>query len=71
MEDTLNTIIHENTHAWQSLDKSTLHPDFVKWAKKVYTNDGTSRLYWDAITEQEARYVGKNAARKIMRALGL
>nr|MCR4917860.1 hypothetical protein [Alphaproteobacteria bacterium] len=71
MEVVLTTIVHENTHAFQSLKKSTLHPYLYDWAEKVYTNDGKSRLYWDAISEQEARYVGENVTKRVVSMLGL
>ena len=72
IQDLLSTIIHENTHALQSIDKSSIHPAFVSWAKRNYVHpDVNYDLYYNNIVEIEARYVGKNAAAQVCKAIGI
>lgn len=71
-EELLTTIIHENTHALQSIDKSSIHPYFTKWGFKHYVQPEVNfDLYFDNIVEIEARYIGENAAHRVMQSLGL
>ena len=69
--DVLNTIIHENVHAFQSVGTSTINEYFVNWAKRVYSNDANSRLYWESILEKESSYIGQQTSYSILRQLGL
>lgn len=72
MKDVFSTIIHENTHAFQGFEKSSIHPAFVELAEKNYVQPKENyNLYFNNILEIEARYVGDNAAAKIMNMFGL
>lgn len=72
VQDLLTTIIHENTHAWQNVGKSSIHPCFIDFADRHYVQPNVNYdLYYNNVIEVEARYVGENAASRIMVALGI
>ena len=66
----LETIVHENTHALQSIGKSSLHPSFVKYADDHYV---PAKVYYDLyennLLEVEANFVGKQGSKTILDAL--
>lgn len=67
IEGVLNTIIHENTHALQTVKKSSIHPYFAEWAQThKFTPEENYTLYYDNIREIEARYVAEEATQRIM-----
>ena len=61
--DVLTTIFHENTHAFQSLGKTSIPEPFLNWADRNYVREGNA--YWDNIMEIEARYIGEKAAGRV------
>ena len=72
LEGLLSTLIHENIHALQDIKKSSIHPAFVKLGDENYVSSKENYyLYLNNILEIESRYVGDNAAAKIMTMFGL
>jgi hypothetical protein len=68
--DALETIIHENTHSFQSVYKSSIPKQLVDLSRKHYVSpkvdyDG----YRNVLIEVEARYVADQAVPIIARAL--
>ena len=67
----LDTIVHENTHAFQSLSKSSLPRPFIDWGKKHYVQpEQDYQLYFDNVIEIEARHVGGQVSSIVSRRLG-
>jgi hypothetical protein len=66
--EVLNTIVHENVHAFQSLGKTSIPEPFLNWATRNYMSSGEA--YWDNIMEIEARYIGDLVAKQFARYFG-
>ena len=69
IQSVFSLIIHENTHAFQSVYKSTIPQPLLNWANRYYTNEG--ELYYHTLEELEAYFVGDAAALRIINTLGL
>ena len=64
--DAFNTIIHENAHAFQVENKTTIPKPFVEWATRNYVKAKEDiDLYFENIMEQEARHVGEHVAKNV------
>ena len=71
IEDMLDTIIHENTHSFQSVYSSSIPEPLVKLSQKHYVSPKQNRsAYENILIEMEAWYVAEHSAPKIARALG-
>jgi len=68
--DVLNTIIHENTHSFQAVYKSSIPDIFLDLADKVYTSDNPE-LYRKTLEEQEAWFIGGAASKTVLQNFGL
>ncbi len=69
--DALETIIHENTHSFQSVYKSSIPDPFVRLSKQHYVQpEQNFNDYQNVLIEIEARYVAEHSAPKIARTLG-
>ena len=67
----LDTIVHENTHAFQSLSKSSIPRPFIDWAQRYYVQPQQNyKLYFDNVIEVEARHVGGQVSSIVSRRLG-
>lgn len=67
----LDIIVHENTHAFQSLSKSSIPRPFIDWAQRYYVQPKQNyKLYFDNVIEVEARHVGGQVSSIVSRRLG-
>lgn len=70
-EDALTTIIHENVHSFQSVNKSSIPEELVRLSEQHYvTPEDNFNVYRNVLIEIEARYVSEYAAPRVSRALG-
>ena len=72
IEGLIGIVFHENTHALQRLGKSAIPKPFAEWNLSHYANkDDYGKLYYDNLIEVEAYAIQREAARQVMKALGL
>ena len=71
VEDALRTIIHENTHSFQSVYKSSIPAPFAQLSSQHYVRPKENfKDYQNVLIEIEARYVAEHSAPKVSKALG-
>lgn len=72
IEGLIGIVFHENIHALQTLDKSAIPKPFAEWNLSHYADkDNYGKLYYDNLIEVEAYTIQHEAARQVMRALGM
>lgn len=72
VNDLINVIFHENTHALQELGKSALPKAVAEWNIRNYADPKNyGALYYNNLVEIEAYQIGKEAAEHVVRVLGL
>ncbi|MFQ6727466.1 MAG: hypothetical protein ACLRFF_03885, partial [Alphaproteobacteria bacterium] len=72
IEGLIGIVFHENTHALQKLGKSAIPKPFAEWNLSHYADkDNYGKLYYDNLIEVEAYTIQHEAARQVMKALGL
>ena len=72
IEGLIGIVFHENTHALQRLGKSAIPKPFAEWNLSHYADkDNYGKLYYDNLIEVEAYTIHHEAARQVMKALGL
>ena len=70
-KEVFNTIIHENTHSFQTMYKSSIPKEFLDFARGSYVSPETDyRLYRKTLLEQEAFFVGDRASEQVLKNFG-
>ncbi len=72
IEGLVSIVFHENTHALQKLGKSALPKPVADWNARYYADPNNfPKLYYDNVIEIESYQIGNEAAKYVIRALGV